>query len=942
MKKLDFRSISIQLLALVLIVAIVPVIVLSYNTNSTISADKYANFKDKTDDAYVMAEQAYKSQLDRATISSVKIGNDPRIVNALKNDDATTLKQLIDEYSKKNSYMHVITITDEKAVVMARSASTNHGDVTSNSHILGALSGKEYAVTDLIPAESIRANNLENMISATKTSDGLAMINCLPVKDENGIIIGSVYTAQILNNEFSVVDYVSGHSGSYCTVFQGDTRVSTTLKNDKGERIIGTKASEQVVSTVITNGQKFEDIITVNGLQLYVHYEPLKNADGKTVGMLFVGYDIGPGLAQLNNMTMQSLMIGAVISIIAVLVGFLIVNRVTRPINKLVVVANSVAEGNLDTPVETGAKGGEVGELTDAVKKMVANIKEKIAFNESILKGIRTPMFVTDMDRKITYFNDACSEMTGFSREDVIGKQCKDVFNTPVCHTEQCMLKRAWREGDLKGAEGNITLRGGKVIDFSCDATAVKDQHGKTVGGMELLQDITESKLAKVKIEKAEKEAREKATYSEAILKSIKDIHVVISKDGNITYTNEPAQNYIGYSASEMAGKRLTDITKLEKNGGKLIDALRTGMDILGLDDSISLRNGKYLPVLINGTIIKDANGNTTGLSIIARDITKEKDAQANLNAIIVKANEIADRVAKASQQVSSSTNQAMTSSRQISESIQQIASGSQSQAQQVDEISRLIRGISTESSNMSDSSKKASEALQAASETSRAGGEAANVAISKMSDIQKSVNGSAEIVKDLGEKSKQIGKIVDVITSIASQTNLLALNAAIEAARAGEAGRGFAVVAEEVRKLAEEAAKSTEQISDLVNQIKERTDMAVESMDRGTDEVSSGSDVVAKALKSIEEISYLINETATIAHGVSTATEKQVRDTLEVVKSIEQISAVVEESASSTEEVSASAEESTATMEEIANMSQQLSKIADELKAEVSKLKVD
>ncbi len=79
-----------------------------------------------------------------------------------------------------------------------------------------------------------------------------------------------------------------------------------------------------------------------------------------------------------------------------------------------------------------------------------------------------------------------------------------------------------------------------------------------------------------------------------------------------------------------------------------------------------------------------------------------------------------------------------------------------------------------------------------------------------------------------LGEKSHEIGRILDVIDDLADQTNLLALNAAIEAARAGEHGRGFAVVASEVRKLAERSMTATKDIQGIIGEIQSETNSTI------------------------------------------------------------------------------------------------------------------
>ncbi len=163
-----------------------------------------------------------------------------------------------------------------------------------------------------------------------------------------------------------------------------------------------------------------------------------------------------------------------------------------------------------------------------------------------------------------------------------------------------------------------------------------------------------------------------------------------------------------------------------------------------------------------------------------------------------------------------------------------------------------------------------------------------------------------SEAVYNLNDKSRAIGKIVELIKNIAGQTNLLALNAAIEAARAGEAGRGFAVVAEEVRKLAEESEQATKGISDLIDQIQNDITGTVEEINRANELTAEHGAAVQESRRMFETIEMGAEKIDMAIQEVSAVLEEVLASTDETVREVENISSTTQESAASTEEITA------------------------------------
>lgn len=325
-------------------------------------------------------------------------------------------------------------------------------------------------------------------------------------------------------------------------------------------------------------------------------------------------------------------------------------------------------------------------------------------------------------------------------------------------------------------------------------------------------------------------------------------------------------------------------------------------------------------------------------LGMLADAFNKMKDSMRTLIQNVAKSSE---QVAASSEQLTASANQSAEASNQVAGSITEVAEGSEKQLHGTQEIANIVMERAAEveqsTSNVNSVHQQSSQAAQAA----QAGTASVEKAVKQMVQIEKNVNLSAEVVDKLGERSKEIGQIVDTISGIAGQTNLLALNAAIEAARAGEQGKGFAVVAEEVRKLAEQSQEAAKQIASLISEIQSDTDRAVIVMKEGPQLVKTGSAVVNEAGAAFADITTRIDVINLQAKEIAAAMEHLAAGNNQFVSAIEKIEDVSKKAVEQTQTVSAATQEQSASTEEIAASSQSLATMAEHLREEVSRFQL-
>ena len=253
-----------------------------------------------------------------------------------------------------------MTVSDAQGTVIARGHADQKGDsVLNQATVQRALKGETTAgiVAGTVVPLSIRAGT--------------------PILHQ-GKVIGTLSVGVSLVSE-KFVDNLKNTLDVEVTVFTGDTRLATTIVNAQGKRAVGTKMDNPaVLRTVLEESQIFIDKNIILGKAYQTAYWPIKDMEEKTIGMWFVGLPQEEANRIVNRTVYLTLAFAGLALPLVLGLGFLLARAIAKPLSMATGYASKVAAGQLDGALEVQSHD-EVGVLADALRSMVASLKEKIA-----------------------------------------------------------------------------------------------------------------------------------------------------------------------------------------------------------------------------------------------------------------------------------------------------------------------------------------------------------------------------------------------------------------------------------------------------------------------------------------------------------------------------------------------------------------------------------
>lgn len=338
------------------------------------------------------------------------------------------------EKIRRTFNLDFLSVTSPDGLVVLRTTPDRRiGDnVSNNPAVARALRGEHVYGLAVLTAAELAAESSELPERAflqfeptpkarptprTAEDRGLVMIAAAPLM-KGPTMLGVVYGGLLLNRNNALMDRIAttiyrdeeykGAPVGTATLFLGDCRIATTVRLPNGNRAIGTLASKQVADRVLDNATAWVGPAFVVKDWYLTAYDPLRDLDGKIVGMLYVGRLQRP----FQDLSRAFLLRHAVLFTLGIagslVLAFVLAGRLAEPIHRLVDAADRMKRGENNVEVVAHSSCGEIQHLIESFNVMARALKER----EARLTEARDTL--ARQNEAISALNRSYMDMLGF------------------------------------------------------------------------------------------------------------------------------------------------------------------------------------------------------------------------------------------------------------------------------------------------------------------------------------------------------------------------------------------------------------------------------------------------------------------------------------------------------------------------------------------------
>jgi two-component system NtrC family sensor kinase len=421
---------------------------------------------------------AYEAERGRIQTTLSLVSQSEPIRAVVKASPATPALAQDLEALRRRYELDTLTVVDASGRVLLRSRSPYHrGDMLDRDPLVRrALAGQPASGTILVGAEDLRVKGdalaerafiplvyTDRAASTSRTVEdrGLFLRAALPIFDSGGnvrrVLVGSV----LLNRKFTLVDHIrntvfgdrtyDGKPVGTVTLFLGDVRIATNVMLDAGTRALGTRVSKQVAEKVLVRGERFADrAFVVNDWYLSA-YDPLRDPEGRVVGIIYVGLLEKAYLQYRTGLAREYLAISLLAVLLSVIAALVISEGMRRPVMRLVAVTRQISAGDLGARVQVSRGSQEIVELAQAFNAM----SETLQANERRLAEGAAAL--EKAYKEAAEKNRAYLEMLGFVTHELKSPLASIVFAIgslregilgPLTEPQQAALRSAAHSAD--------------------------------------------------------------------------------------------------------------------------------------------------------------------------------------------------------------------------------------------------------------------------------------------------------------------------------------------------------------------------------------------------------------------------------------------------------------------------------------------------------------